>query len=359
MSMNVGASTQRTFDMPLQNHISSVSDTTHSLLFPELFPSDFPLSSHLDDLVPSFSMAGSSSDMYPRTVPQSFFLGNGFAGQTHYPEPTHYPVTSPLLGPPFSPEYAHTHGPRFYNAAPASFSSVSGTSMTSASSSTIGSPHSMDNHPNPTEQHWVGTAHSSYPTVVHHDGFTGHDYTYAPAGNGTGHGQGAHEPKGFHTFVGECAELFTMQHNTSGLMASPRPASSFPSLSSSWATTPPNVSMSALGGSNTDGPAISLSRSRHSTPCQSPSGQAPYFPTPSSLLYLPSSPRHEVFGGTQTSHYGPEMATSHTSQPSRPMTRKPWFGLSGSHESCHKSSFFSQSSGNYVPPLESSCSFLD
>lgn len=249
---------------------------------------------------------------------------------------------------------------QFHDLPPALISSGSVPSIPSASSSTVGSPYSAPSHTISSQDSYdhngVSYGLGVMPTIVNHEAFSQEML------GGTAMEAELSIDKLSDTYVGECADLSSSQHHPSNVplsvaqsvqppsisfIASPEvlsintgldpPASTVPSIPSSLhfssSVTHSPVSEQTRATSIFKSPTTPASaRSRHSTTAVSPFQTRPLPQSSSSR----AAPRHASFRVPHAFH---------------PSSRQPPAGRFQSH-------FFAQSSGNFLPPLESSCSSL-
>lgn len=241
---------------------------------------------------------------------------------------------------------------------PALISSGSAPSIPSASSSTVGSPYSGPSH---TISSQDGYDHSGVayglgvmPTIVNHDVFS-QDLLGASMETElslTGH------DKLSDSFVGESSNLSSSQnqHSTvelpdalpSSCHASPKLLSLDTVFDSGASTASParsnSVFSSVVHSPSTEQTRATPAFKSPTTPASARSRQSSVLVSPARARQFPPSRSH--LGPTSSIHMLPHdpNATQH-SHVQRPVSR-------------FQSHFFAQSSGNFIPPLESSCSSL-
>jgi hypothetical protein len=287
-----------------------------------------------------------------------------------------YETVDPMIS--FHPlPYSYFENPSIFSTAPmqikqemhqmhdlsrSAVSSASAPSIPSASSSTVGSPYSGPSHTIASQDgfdhHAVTYGLGVMPTIVNHEAFS-QEFGISMEAELPIH---SHE-KLSNSFVGECADLSFSQlrspaiacpispsvhlpasspYRSAPLTASPEtlsintslertieappaiPASTFPSTAHS----PAEVSLSTPTFKSPTTPASA--RQRHASSSISPHNARSF----------PSS------AGTQTHPLRPTPMFSRDSRPSQPSINR------------FQSHFFAQSSGNFIQPLETSCSSL-
>ena len=228
-------------------------------------------------------------------------------------------------------------------------SSASGPSIASASSSAIGSPYSGNVQPFP--ENWVDTNHGlGLQAAVVGDMFP-NDYM-----GGSVDPEGLYPKKTQDNYVGESQDIssniqspfpFSPSHHESSL-SSPFVTTSEqkiePLLDNSTRVTPAPFSTSC------DSSVASITPVSQSTASHSPGARS--FASPST----PASSRRSA-----STIHSPISDVYKTSLSTKATHRSPTFSRKSSSPSMSPSlfpgSFFQQSSGNFVPPLESSCRF--
>ena len=249
---------------------------------------------------------------------------------------------------------------------PALISSASNASIPSATSSTVGSPYSGPINTSQAQNSYVNEALSHglglLPTIVNQDGYQ-HDFV--GSGFDTDMPMG-HDKMIAGNFVGEFADFsYSLKPLPNLPVATRQPAQSVYSVTPLTASPPELLSTlhkfeaSAHVPAFVDAPpAIDVSRSLslpatlfehqplNETVFKSPTTPASAYPrTP--ITTSPIDRRQSMHNGqpTNSSQHQPSHAAL---SPLHPM--QPYGGQFQSH-------FFAQSSGNYMPPLETSCSF--
>lgn len=268
-------------------------------------PQSFPFS------VQNFNLENNSSYPYPR--PQAAFQSSGDFNATMYAtDGPQYGLESPEL-----------------RGAPSNYSTASGPSATSSAAA---SPHSIHGHIAPGPE-WGPLGLGFSPSIVGYDGFAhSSEYTVAHSGmEDFDSSLNIVKPNGF---VGKCQNISTSVSSQPG-----SPGSSMSTLISSaqvvdsTVTFKPEALLVSATGTNFNDNCSSSPISMSST---SPTFRRPSLPAARSGV--PSSA-----GQPQKPRPLPVSTMSPTS-PQLFSTR-------------HESLFFSQSSGSFVPPLESSCWF--
>lgn len=242
---------------------------------------------------------------------------------------------------------------------PSAFSSASGRSLPSASSSTVGSPYSGHSHLALPQDSWMGSAETLdlAPTIVNPDSFAPE---FVGATLEPDFSFGAHD-KLPGSFVGECADLSLAQPRSSTFASVPTGPSA-PSVSSSATATavasPELLAVDSKPASTHRPQALDAAR-RQARPPQPQPGQlrarhtAPVFKSPAppapalfrtSTFASPAGRRSSVACPPSPTTGGPAAVVTHSHPPME------------QHASQFQTHFFAQSSGSFVPPLESSCS---
>ncbi|TVY35498.1 Metallothionein expression activator [Lachnellula occidentalis] len=264
---------------------------------------------------------------YPRTL-------EGFPASSPFNSATMYATEAPQ----------YLESPELRGAR-SNYSTASGAS---AASSAVGSPHSV-NGPNVPVPEWAPQGLGLNPSIVGYDSYpSGNEYSFAPSGMEEFDSSfTSAKPNGF---VGECQNVSrSRQHGSI--------SSHCESLSSlSTFVNSPNTLSSPLDGqrSVTFKPGSMASPVTPTSATKEPGDD--WFKSPNSALsYSPTSSRRP------SQPFNPSRFAS-TSSAGRPQElRSPLSAVSQqstqSFAAYHQSPFFSQSSGNFVPPLESSCWF--
>lgn len=367
------------FEMPNQDDFSALRYGAHSR--PD-YQQQYSESSY--DSYPAVSVYSSESHNYYPAPPYHMDAVKGQSG----PEQRRYtPAGSP--SPSISQAYDHP---------PSTLSSTSGASVQSTASSAVGSPYSHATQGLPGHEQWTESHHGLgiAPGIVHNDGL-GHDSMFPLPGmeGDMIFGENKHQS----SFVGESGKF------SSSSFPSSQP---FPSISSSSAVQPfvpafssPSTNM-AYGTDSTrrnvtidtileeaniqvasprqSGSPISVHsanspieahqgahRSASSPPVPSNSFKSPSTPASAMSPFLPSpsvqSGRWQRDSSRQPSASGQERRVRKTSLSptdryapyARPLPPPPVQDQFPTVQS--QSPFFSQSSGRFIPPLESSCWF--
>ncbi|EPE36164.1 C2H2 and C2HC zinc finger [Glarea lozoyensis ATCC 20868] len=213
--------------------------------------------------------------------------------------------------------------------APSSYSTASGPS---ASPSAVGSPHSIHNGVVPSHE-WATQGLGLNPSIVGYDNYThGNEYTFAPSG--MEEFDLSFNPAKPNGFVGECQNISRTVSYQRGSVSSNSAPLSLSTIASSPAT--PSVVESGMPKqevSTNAGFVDECFKSPVSAFSRSPSSSR----RPSQIF----NPSHFA---SSSAGRGPAALCSPVSSSSRSFSPKP----------IYQSHFFSQSSGNFVPPLESS-----
>lgn len=292
-------------------------------LFPEanMYSPQYPYNG-----MPNFHIEHDASYAYPRTQ-DVYPTSTGFDSTTMYSEVPQNFIESPELR----------------GAAPSNYSTASGPSATS---STIGSPNSNNGHIVSVSE-W-GSGLGINPSIVNYDNFgQGTDYNFSTGMEDFTVDFNSAKPG----FVGECENIsrptprrnssISSSHLESFSSSSPIYTIHTP-MDSSRSIASPITPVSAFRkGSKEECSKICVSaRSVSPVSCRSSSTfNAPFYPSPTSASCsqgMRSSP-------VNTSNIS--IAQTFNSEPA------------SSYSSYQQSPFFSQSSGNFVAPLESSCVF--
>lgn len=240
-------------------------------------------------------------------------------------------------------------------------SSGSGPSLPSASSSTVGSPHSGHSHPISASEPWA-TAGSFgvHPAIVNHDGLVSsfgtvdldHEFAFAATG------------KYPDNYVGECADLSSLSkrsstfpiHDSSKRLGIPSfgPLSTSPELLSSTHVPQPRASIvpteSAAGTTSSHSLSPIVKQERRSSATSEGVFKSPTTPA-SARARTPSITSPAARAAHSLSGLSASTATS-------PGVHGPATPPMQQHAGQFQNHFFAQSSGNFMPPLESSCSFF-
>jgi hypothetical protein len=244
---------------------------------------------------------------------------------------------------------------------PSLLSSASGPSIASASSSTIGSPYSVHAQTVSSQDTWRSHHGLGFdPAIVNHEVFppeyigAGIDPELSFATSDKLHG----------SFVGECADLSSFQKRSSNFPVTVSSSSlSIPHQVRITASPEPlsidSILDRASAASAAEHGSANLTRDRPPGPIRrenssvQPSGSLFKSPTtPASAQVRVNSPT--AHASVHAASYPPtatrmSRTPQQQSNPSSPPTQQ-----HGNHFRTH---FFAQSSGSFMPPLESSCSF--
>jgi hypothetical protein len=307
----------------LSRHMSNENEEADFALYPDssnMFSQSFQFNG-----TQNYNMDASFS--YPRTQ-EGYPASTGLSSSTMYAEAPQY--ESPDL-----------------RTAPSNYSTASGPS---ASSSTMGSPHSIHGHIVPGPEYGLGLT----PSIVGYNDFGHSEYTFQASGMDDftlEFNPAKTNPNGF---VGECKTISApCQHG---------PISSNSESISSLSTFVPSPNTIHTP---TQMQSESATRSMASpiTPASAMKKETPdeCFKSPvSAFARSPSSSRRPsqafsapFYASSSTAGRPQDMRLSPISSVSQPFSSE----QSPSYTTYHQSPFFSQSSGNFVPPLESSCRF--
>lgn len=282
---------------------------------------------------------------YTRMMDDAAFTTTaGFGAGSSYAEAPHYFVSNTS-----SPgTYNHLDSPELR--APASnLSTASGPSVASAASSTIGSPYSAHTHGVPIPE-WGNPGHSIGPSIVQYDSF-GHEYS-----NVSGMEQDfvlADFTKP--GFVGECSNISSTPRASSQSMKFP--FSLHPQAQSTAMTIDTFVQdISSLNGSSAPSSALSNANADFlSNSLLSPLSS--YTHSPSSVGHtfqtFPFSDRSGASDDSNADLRRLQWSVSPTQHSNSKQSSN-----NSSVNSSRRSPFFSQSSGHFVAPLQSSCRFF-
>ncbi|CZS93397.1 uncharacterized protein RCO7_07724 [Rhynchosporium graminicola] len=299
---------------------------------------DFPLYPEPNMFSHNFAFGGQNFNMdsdysYTRTQ-DGYRTSTGMGSGTMYAEAPHYPLESP--------DHRATHS---------TYSTASGPSATS---SAMGSPHSIHGHLVPVPE-WASQELGGNPGIVQYDNFShGNDFSYQQA---TGMDDFAIELNSSKpNFVGECESVSrsaSCQHGSiSSSSESFTPSSAF--------VTSPKMMVSTMDQMKVDTSVVSMAspitpfsavradfnenalRSPVSSFSQSPSDSRRQSQSHHAHLYTSNG-----FNSRSQDMRSPVSSTSQNFP----------VETSSSYASFHQSPFFSQSSGSFVAPLESSCWF--
>jgi hypothetical protein len=229
--------------------------------------------------------------------------------------------------------------------APSNYSTASGPSATS---SAMGSPHSIHNGVVPGHEWPQGLGLN--PSIVGYDNYAnGNEYTFAPSG--MEEFDLSFNPAKPNVFVGECQNIsrtVSYQRGSVSSCSTPLSLSTFAS-SQKTVTSPTDHTLSDLGTSKQEVSPItptSSTKTGYVDDCfKSPISAFSRSPTASRRRSQASNPTFFASSSASRSQPAPCSPVSSVSQP---------FSPKANYQQSH---FFSQSSGNFVPPLQSSCWF--
>lgn len=226
-------------------------------------------------------------------------------------------------------------------AAPSNYSTASGPS---ASSSTMGSPHSIHGHIVPGPEYGLGLT----PGIVGYNDYGHNEYTFQASGMDDFTLEFNTAKSNANSFVGECKTIST---------STPRQHGSISSLST-FVSSPNTMDIPTPMRSD----SATMSMASPVTPASAMRSPDENFKSPSVSAFSasPSSSRRpsqafstQFYASSSTAGRPQDTQLSPISSNSQPSTSE----LSPSYTKYHQSPFFSQSSGSFVPPLESSCRF--
>ena len=305
----------------LSRHMSNDHEESDFALFPDpqnmYSPQQYPFSG-----LQNFETEHSGPYSFPR---QEYPSSTGFNNNTMYAE---------------APQFVES--PEIRAQAPSNYSTASGASATS---SAMGSPHSIHGHIVPVPE-WTPHGLGLNPSIVGFDSFgQSNEYSFnAPGMEEFALDFNPAKPNGF---VGECKNVTTSASRQHGSI------SSNPESLSSLSTCVPSPRATDMID-QMQSPATSRSMASPVTPAsaQRKDYRDSGFKSPSVSAFSPTSTRRpsQAFSANTftTSSSTPVSAVSQSSFTSESIP---------SFTTYHQSPFFSQSSGNFVPPLESSCRF--
>jgi hypothetical protein len=261
-----------------------------------------------------------------------------------------------------SPSSHSSHQQTSHDCPPSLLSSASGPSVASASSSTIGSPYSVHAQTVSSQDTWNSQYGLGFdPAIVNHEVFASE---YVGAGIDPDLSFAANE-KIHGSFVGECADLSSFQKRSSKFPVTVSSSSlSIPhqlrTTASPELLTIDSILDRASAATAAERGSPNLIRGGPSGPIRKENSLVP----PSdSVFKSPTTPASaHIRGKSPTAHasvhaasYPPAASRVHRTQqqphqssPSSPTTQ---------HGNNFQTHFFAQSSGSFMPPLESSCSF--
>jgi hypothetical protein len=306
-----------TFHM-LSRHMSD-SEESDFPLYPDpqnmFSPQNFPFNS-----AQNFNMDASFS--YPRAE-EGYPASTGFSSSAMYAEAPQYPIESPDL-----------------RAAPSNYSTASGPSATS---SAMGSPQSIHGHIAPPPE---GAPHGLgfYPSIVGYDSFGhGSEYTFQSASmDDFALDFNAGKPNGF---VGECKTISRSASRQHGSISTAESISSLSTFGASPNTPTEHVKNDSRSLVSPITPGSAKIAEFREDCFKSPSVSAS-LTSPLSSRRPSKAFNTPVFASSSTAGRTQDMRSSPTSSESN-----------SAYPTYHQSPFFTQSSGNFVAPLESSCRF--
>ena len=344
IQLAIVASTQDNDSQPSQTHtanmVSVAEYTSNSFMREERDFSLYPDPQNLYQQHPfafnamqNFEMDQNNSYTFAREFPSN----TAFDSNTMYSEAPYHNLESPEL-----------------RAVPSNYSTASGAS---AASSAMGSPHSIHGHVVPQPE-WAPHGLGLNPDIVPFDGFSqSNEYNFAHSG--MEEFAALEFPAKPHSFVGECKTISRCTSRQHGSI------SSNPESISSISTFVPSPRAVDMMPDQFSSPVTSRSIASPITTV----GAANYefredcFESPS-VSATPLSPLSSRWPSQalNASQYATSNALSRNSDvrssPPSAVSQSSFTNDSGNvFSSYHQSPFFSQSSGNFVAPLESSCRF--
>jgi len=313
----------------------SIAETTYHMLPRHMSDNeevDFPLYPDPNMSFHNFPFGGQNFNMdtayaYPRTQ-DGYPASTGLSSSTMYAEAPQYALESPDL-----------------RAAPSNYSTASGPSATS---SAMGSPHSIHGHVVPVPE-WTPHGLGLNPGIVQYDN-TGNyshgsnDYSYQQP---TGMDDFALEFNSAKpSFVGECKNVSTLGSRQHGSMSSN--CESFSSLSTFVAS--PKAADAPMSMASPITPVSAVRTDFRDDVFKSPV---------SSFSNSPSDSRRpsQAFNVPLYALSSPDSRSQDMRSPVSSTSQSFLTETSPSYTTYHQRPFFSQSSGNFVAPLESSCRF--
>jgi len=320
----MGSITDHTFHL-LSRHMSNENEEADFPLYPDssnMFSQSFQFNGALNYNMDAFS--------YPRTQ-EGHPASTGLNSSTVYAEPQYE-----------SPD------PR---TAPSNYSTASGPS---ASSSTMGSPHSIHTHTVPGPEYGLGLT----PGIASYNDYGHNEYTFQATGIIDFTLEFNPVKTNLDGFVGECKTISRSAPRQHGSISSnPESLSSLSTFVTSPNTmntpTPTRSDSAARSMASPITPASAMRMASPDESFKSPSVSA-FSGSPSSSSRQPSQAFNApLYASSSTTGRPQNMRLSPISSVSQPFTSE----QSPSYTTYHQSPFFSQSSGNFVPPLESSCWF--
>ncbi|KAH9211179.1 hypothetical protein DL95DRAFT_189647 [Leptodontidium sp. 2 PMI_412] len=317
----------------------TIAETTYHMLSRHMSTDneevDFPLYPDPNMFSHNFAFGGQNYNMdttyaYPRTQ-EGYPASSGLSSSTLYTEAPQYPLESPDL-----------------RAAPSNYSTASGPSATS---SAMGSPHSIHGHVVPVPE-WTPHGLGLNPSIVQYDNYSqSNDYSYQQP---TGMDDFALEFNSAKpSFVGECKNVSRSASRQHGSISSN--AESFSSLST-FVTSPKAID-ATMDQMKIDSAVMSMASPITPVSAVRTDFRDDVFRSPvSSFSKSPSDSRRPsqtfnapLFASSSTNSRSQDMR-SPISSPSQSFPAE----TSPPYATFHQSPFFSQSSGNFVAPLESS-----
>jgi hypothetical protein len=308
----------------LARHMYTDNEEVDFPLYPDpqnMFSQSFPFNAPQ-----TFNVEASYT--YPRSAQDAHPASSGMNSSAMYADAPQYALESPDI-----------RGASNYSTA----------SGASATSSTMGSPHSMNGHAVPVPE-WAPHGLGLTPSIVGYDGYgQGNEYTFQP----TGMDDFALEFNAKPGFVGECKSTSRQRGSISSN------CESISSVASTFVPSPKTLDTpidQIKSGSATRSMALPITPvSAIGTDSRDLCFQSP---STSSISRSPTSLRTfsaSLYASPSTTGRSPDMRSSPVFSVSQKFASSE--SLSPSYATYQQSHFFSQSSGNFVPPLESSCWF--
>ena len=301
-----------------------------------------------------FALYPDPQSMYsPQTYPfaglQNFETEQ--SGPYSFPRQESYPSSTGFNSATMYAEAQFIESPDLRAQAPSNYSTASGASATS---SAMGSPHSIHGHIVPVPE-WTPHGLGLNPSIVGFDSFgQGNEYSFnAPGMEDFALDFIPAKPNGF---VGECENVTTSASYQHGSI------SSNPESLSSLSTFVPSPRAANMID-QMQSPATSRSMASPITPVSAVRREYTGFKSPSVSAFSslsPSSTRRPSQAFSANSFATSSAAGRTLSSPVSAVSQSSSFTSPESVSSFatyHQSPFFSQSSGNFVPPLGSSCWF--
>jgi hypothetical protein len=289
--------------------------------------------------LPNFDLDNNGLYHFARAQAQAnvpFTATSGFSSNTVYAE-ADASVSSYAL-----------ESPELRAGASSNYSTASGAS---AASSAIGSPPSVQGHVASVPEWATSSLGPNHPNIVRFDSFShnGNEYNFPPSGMEEFALE--FDPAKPDDFVGKCKNISRVACN-----GQPGATPSNPkSLSLSTVVSSPTAMIESAGHFTSPSPSMSILSSTPPLSARSRGPHDDYFPSPVSAL--PLSPTS--FRRPSQAFKRPSFASSSTAGRAQDVQSSPRSGVSQASfiSESPSSPFFSQSSGSFVLPLESTCWF--